>query len=88
MASRIDGNAETMAHTVIHTMVVRMQLIADQTGKSIGLIYDLSADRIRFVDADSGGFDRSAVFRIVTPRPGLPGMQTGDPVSPLVVAAS
>jgi hypothetical protein len=88
MASRIDGNAETMAHTMIHAVIVRMQGVADQTGKSIGLIYDLSADRIRFVDTDSGGFDRSAIFRIVTPRPGLRAMQADEPVSPLVAAAS
>jgi hypothetical protein len=68
MASRIDDGADFMAHTVIHTMVVRMQQIADQTGKSIGLIYDLAADRIRFVEMGSGGFDASAIFRIVTPR--------------------
>lgn len=68
MASRIDEGAEMMAHTVIHTMVVRMQHIADQTGKSIGLIYDLAADRIRFVEIGSGGFGASAIFRVVRPR--------------------
>jgi len=87
MASRIDGTAEMMAHTVIHAMVVRMQLIADQTGKSIGLIYDLSADRIRFVDTESGGFDRSAIFRIVTPRPGSQEMPAGLSAAPFVRAA-
>jgi hypothetical protein len=88
MASRIDGTAETMAHTVIHAVIVRMQGVADQTGKSIGLIYDLSADRIRFVDTDSAGFDRSEIFHIVTPRPGLRGIQAGEPLSPLVAATS
>lgn len=70
MATRIDANAEMMAHTVIHATTVRMQFAADRTGKAIGMIYDLAADRIRFVDMDGGGFDRTQVFRVVTPRPG------------------
>jgi hypothetical protein len=77
MASRIDEHAEMSAHTVIHATVVRMQHVADRTGKSIGMIYDLSADRIRFVEMGSGGFDRTTVFRVVTPRPGLRQVQDG-----------
>lgn len=88
MASRIDEHAEVMAHTTIHAVVVRMQHVADQTGKSIGLIYDLSADRIRFVEMDSGGFDRSAVFRVVTPRPGLHAVPASESASAFVAPAS
>jgi len=88
MACRIDGNAEFMAHTVIHTMVVRMQHIADQTGKSIGLIYDLAADRIRFVEMGSGGFDASTVFRVVTPRAAYRSAQPSQPDAPLLGAAA
>jgi len=71
MASRIDANSEIMAHTVIHATIVRMQHVADQTGKSIGMIYDLATDRIRFVDMSGSGFERTQVFRVVTPRPGV-----------------
>jgi hypothetical protein len=87
MASRIDDGADFMAHTVIHTMVVRMQHVADQTGKSIGLIYDLAADRIRFVEMGSGGFDRSAIFRVVTPRTDWRGARSDGSNSPVVVSA-
>ncbi len=51
------------------------------------MIYDLSADRIRFVEMDSGGFDRSAIFRIVTPRPGSQDMPAGLSAAPFVRAA-
>jgi hypothetical protein len=83
MACRIDEGAELMAHTVIHTTVVRMQHIADQTGKSIGLIYDLAADRIRFVEIGSGGFDASTVFRVVTPRAAYRPVATGETHLPM-----
>jgi len=87
MASRIDANSEMSAHTVIHATIVRMQHVADQTGKAIGMIYDLSADRIRFVEMGGGGFDRTAVFRVVTPRPGLPELPAGASAAPLFRAA-
>jgi len=87
MASRIDEGADFMAHTVIHTMVVRMQHIADQTGKSIGLIYDLAADRIRFVEMGSGGFDASTIFRVVTPRAAYRAAPAGQPIAAMAGSA-
>jgi hypothetical protein len=81
MACRIDSDAAPTAHAVIQAMIVQAHEMANRSGKTVGLFYDLAADRIGMVDFAAGGLDRSALFRIVTPRSGIAGARAGRPLS-------
>jgi hypothetical protein len=75
MANTIDGGTPPTAHMSIQAMIVRAQRHADQTGKSIGVSYDLAKDVIGLVDLttvnlaalDTASALRARFFRIVTP---------------------
>ena len=67
MARSIDGGLEPTAHSAVQAMIVRAQQLADQSGKSVGLVYDLTKDEISLVDiadSDAAGVD---FVRIMTP---------------------
>jgi hypothetical protein len=81
MACRIDSDAAPTAHAVIQAMIVRAHEMANRSGKTVGLFYDLATDRIGMVDLGASGLERSALFRIVTPRPGIAGARAGHPWS-------
>lgn len=68
MASKIEIGTGPEAHTVIHAITIRAQQVANQTGKRIGMMYDLAADRIRLVEFKDGDVDAGALFRIVSPQ--------------------
>ena len=78
MANTIDGGTPPTAHMSIQAMIVRAQRHADQTGKSVGVSYDLAKDVISLVDLttvnlaalDSASALRARFFRIVTPTAG------------------
>ncbi|MCG8545737.1 MAG: hypothetical protein MJE12_16165 [Alphaproteobacteria bacterium] len=60
MARSIDGGLEPTAHSAVQAMIVRAQQLADQSGKSVGLVYDLTKDEISLVDiadSDAAGLD-------------------------------
>jgi hypothetical protein len=50
MAQRIDNGVHPAAHTAVHAMIVRAQQAADQTGKTVGVHYDLQSDEVSLVE--------------------------------------
>ncbi len=50
MASRIDAGVQPTAHTAVQAMIVRAQQVADQTGKAVGVRYDLTSDEITLIE--------------------------------------
>ena len=67
MARRIDGGLEPSAHSAIQAMIVRAQQLADQTGKSVGLAYDLTNDEISLLDIDGSDAQGLEFLRIMIP---------------------
>lgn len=75
MAKRIDDGAPPTVHMTIQAMIGRAQRHADQTGKSVGLTYDLVKDVISLVDLTTVNLGdlstaaalRARFFRIITP---------------------
>ncbi len=75
MAKTIDGGAQPTVHMTIQAMIARAQRHADQTGKSVGLTYDLAKDVISLVDLTTVNLAElnataalcARFFRIVTP---------------------
>mgnify|MGYP000078655031 CR=1 FL=1 len=49
MAQRIDDGMQPTAHTAVQAMIVRAQQVADQTGKDIGVHFDLAEDQVSLV---------------------------------------
>lgn len=68
MASKIETGSKPAAHAVIHAFTVQAQQIANQTGRRIGMIYDLTADRIGLLEIKDDGVEMSLLFRVVSPQ--------------------
>jgi hypothetical protein len=67
MAQRIDDGTQPTAHTAVQAMIVRAQHAADQTGKRVGLAYDLIKDQIELVDLSAETPEEAVIFRTVVP---------------------
>ena len=67
MASRIDNGVQPTAHTAVQAMIVRAQQVADQTGMSIGVHYDLETDELSIVEMGPDVPADTPFLRIVAP---------------------
>ncbi|MDH3704175.1 MAG: hypothetical protein OEU46_22990 [Alphaproteobacteria bacterium] len=67
MAQRIDDGTQPTAHSAVQAMIVRAQHAADQTGKRVGLSFDLMKDQIELVDLSAGVPEEAVIFRTVVP---------------------
>lgn len=67
MARRIDSGFQPTAHTAVQAMIVRAQQLADQSGTSVGLVYDLSKDEITLVDLAESESDGLDFVRVLVP---------------------
>lgn len=67
MAQRIDNGTQPTAHSAVQAMIVRAQHAADETGKRVGLVYDLMRDQIEMVDLSAGAPEEAVIFRTVVP---------------------
>ncbi|MEM9685020.1 MAG: hypothetical protein AAF942_17240, partial [Pseudomonadota bacterium] len=67
MASRIDSGMQPTAHTAVQAMIVRAQQVADQTGISIGVHYDLETDELSIVEMGPDVPADTPFLRIVAP---------------------
>ena len=70
MASRIDDGSQPTAHTAIQAMIVRAHQVADQTGKAVGVHYDLGTDQISLVEIGPDVATETAFLRIASPAQG------------------
>ena len=70
MAQRIDNGTQPTAHTAVQAMIVRAQQVADQTGKRVGLTFDLMRDQIELVDLSAETSEEAVLFRTVSPAVG------------------
>ncbi|MGI9387614.1 MAG: hypothetical protein ACR2OX_09295 [Methyloligellaceae bacterium] len=70
MARRIDSGHQPTAHTAVQAMIVRAQQLADQSGSSVGLVYDLSKDEITLVDLAESETEGLDFVRILVPEDG------------------
>ena len=67
MASRIDSGVQPTAHTAVQAMIVRAQQVADQTGKAVGVRYDLTSDEITLIEITPETPKEIAFVRIAAP---------------------
>jgi hypothetical protein len=67
MASRIDTGIQPTAHTAVQAMIVRAQQVADQTGKAVGVRYDLASDEISLVEISPDMPKEISFVRIASP---------------------
>lgn len=70
MAQRIDNGVQPTAHTAVQAMIVRAQQAADQTGKVVGVHYDLEADQVSLVEVGPDAPADVTYIRIVSPEDG------------------
>jgi len=71
MASRIDNGIQPTAHTAVQAMIVRAQQAADQTGKPVGVHYDLTADQVSLVEIGPDVPKDVIFLRIAAPEGGV-----------------
>lgn len=71
MAQRIDNDMQPTAHTAVQTMIVRAQQAADQTGKAVGVHYDLAADQVSLVEVGPDVPADVTFIRIASPADGV-----------------
>lgn len=71
MAQRIDNGVQPTAHTAVQAMIVRAQQAADQTGKVVGVHYDLEADQVSLVEVGPDAPTDVTFVRIVSPEGGV-----------------
>jgi hypothetical protein len=67
MANRIDAGVQPTAHTAVQAMIVRAQQAADQTGKAIGVRYDLTTDEISLIEITPDVARELSFVRIAAP---------------------
>jgi hypothetical protein len=67
MANRIDTGVQPTAHTAVQAMIVRAQQLADQTGKAVGVRYDLASDEISLVEISPDMPKEISFVRIASP---------------------
>jgi hypothetical protein len=67
MANRIDAGVQPTAHTAVQAMIVRAQQAADQTGKAIGVRYDLATDEISLIEITPDVARELTFVRIAAP---------------------
>jgi len=65
MAQRIDDGTQPTAHSAVQAMIVRAQHAANQTGKRVGLAFNLMTDEITLVDLSAGAPEEAVFFRTV-----------------------
>ena len=82
MAQRIDNGTQPTAHSAVQAMIVRAQHAADQTGKRVGLTYDLMRDQIELVDLSAGAPEEAVIFRTVVPVHKLSAPESESAVEP------
>jgi hypothetical protein len=71
MANRIDDGVQPTAHTAVQAMIVRAQQAADQTGKAVGVHYDLAADQVSLVEITPDTPKEVTFLRVATPADGI-----------------
>ncbi|MPY73839.1 MAG: hypothetical protein GEU87_06240 [Alphaproteobacteria bacterium] len=71
MANRIDSGVQPTAHTAVQAMIVRAQQVADQTGKAIGVRYDLEADELSLIEITPEVAMETSFVRVAAPA-GMP----------------
>jgi hypothetical protein len=67
MANRIDAGVQPTAHTAVQAMIVRAQQAADQTGKAVGVRYDLASDEISLIEITPETPKEISFVRIASP---------------------
>ncbi len=67
MANRIDDGVQPTAHTAVQAMIVRAQQAADQTGKAVGVRYDLASDEISLIEIGPETPKEISFVRVVSP---------------------
>ena len=67
MANRIDDGVQPTAHTAVQAMIVRAQQVADQTGKAVGVRYDLASDEISLVEIGPETPKKISFVRVASP---------------------
>jgi hypothetical protein len=70
MAYRVDDGEQPTAHTAIQAMIVRGQQAADQTGKPVGVHYDLAADQVSLVEIGPDMPAEIVFLRVAVPADG------------------
>lgn len=71
MAQRIDDGVQPTAHTAVQAMIVRAQQVADQTGKAIGVHFDLAEDQVSLVEIGPDVPGDVTFVRVAAPEGGL-----------------
>jgi len=87
MAYRIDNGEQPTAHTAIQAMIVRAQQAADQTGKAVGVHYDLSTDQVSLVEVGPDVPAEIVFLRVAAPAQGV-AVAVADPVTGVADEAS
>ncbi len=70
MANRIDNGVQPTADTAIQAMIVRAHQVADQTGKAIGVHYDLATDQVSLVEIGPDAPKEVVFLRVAAPADG------------------
>lgn len=71
MAQRIDDGVQPTAHTAVQAMIVRAQQVADQTGKAIGVHFDLQEDQVSLVEIGPDVPTDTIFIRVAAPEGGV-----------------
>jgi hypothetical protein len=72
MAQRIDGGVQPTAHTAIQAMIVRAKQAAEQSGKAVGVHYDLEADQVSLIEVGPDAPVGVTFLHVVSPEGGAP----------------
>lgn len=72
MASRIDNGLQPTAHTAVQAMIVRAQQVADESGKAVGVHYDLTTDQVSLVEITPDVPKDVTFLRVAAPADGVP----------------
>ncbi|MGD8809798.1 MAG: hypothetical protein PVG24_09340 [Gammaproteobacteria bacterium] len=72
MASRIDNGIQPTAHTAVQAMIVRAQQVADESGKAVGVHYDLATDQVSLVEITPDVPKDATFLRVAAPVDGIP----------------
>lgn len=73
MANRIDNGLQPTAHTAVQAMIVRAQQVADESGKAVGVYYDLATDQVSLVEITPDVPKDATFVRIAAPAGGVAG---------------
>ena len=81
MANRIDNGVQPTAHTAVQAMIVRAQHVADQSGKAVGVHYDLATDQVSLVEITPDVPKDVTFLRIAAPAGEITAIATAEPAS-------